>query len=122
MRRPVPPAQEPSPQWLNLVSSESVAIRQFTIQLSPVQVAAATTAEETFTSLVDYSTSKPISINSEDIVLMVTKPTAQAGLFIGGFRVPADDQLAITFGNTTASPVTPTTSEVYTITLIKNRS
>jgi hypothetical protein len=73
--------------------------------LSPALVAANTSAQQTFTvpglQLGDY--------------VNVNKPTAQAGLAIVGVRVSAADTLAITFGNFTASGITPTASEVYTI-------
>ncbi|MGE5621431.1 MAG: hypothetical protein ACM3VY_00240 [Candidatus Bathyarchaeota archaeon] len=75
------------------------------VTLSPAQVAANTTAEQTFTVT---------GLKAGDFA-NVNKPTAQAGLFIAGVRVSADDTLAITFGNATASPITPTASEVYLV-------
>jgi hypothetical protein len=44
----------------------------------------------------------------------VNKPSAQSGLGIAGVRVSAADTLAITFVNTTASAIVPTT-ETYLI-------
>lgn len=75
--------------------------------LSPAQVAANTTAEQTFTV-------KGLKLNS-DFITAVSKPTAQAGLGIVGWRVSADDTLAITFSNNTGSGITPTASQVYLI-------
>lgn len=73
--------------------------------LSPAQVAANTTAEQTFTVT---------GVRVGDAV-HVTKPTSQAGLGIVNVRVSASDTLAITFSNNTAAPITPTASEVYQI-------
>lgn len=79
----------------------------FSITLSPVSVANATSAEQTFATT-------GIGLLTTDLVL-VQKPTAQAGLVIGGTRVSAADTLAITFANTTAATITPTASEVYIV-------
>lgn len=74
--------------------------------LSPAQVAANTTAEQTFTVA---------GLQSTDIPISVIKPTAQAGLGIVGFRVSANNTLAITFSNNTGAGITPTASQVYKI-------
>lgn len=75
--------------------------------LSPAQVAANTTAEQTFTV--------PGVRLSSDVITAISKPTAQAGLGIVGWRVSADDTIGITFSNNTASPITPTASQDYQI-------
>jgi hypothetical protein len=78
----------------------------YTPTLSPAQVAADETAEQTF----------PVQgLSVGDIVLAVNKPTAQAGLGIVGVRVSAANTLAITFANVTAAPITPTPNEVYSV-------
>lgn len=82
---------------------------RLTVTLSPTSVAANTSAEQTFT-LAGLETSDIVTVN---------KPTAQAGLGIVGFRVSAADQLAITFGNFTGSPIVPTASGVYKVGVIK---
>ena len=79
----------------------------FNITLSPASVANATSAEQTFAAT-------GIGLLTTDLVL-VQKPTAQAGLGIVGTRVSAADTLAITFMNTTAATITPTASQVYTV-------
>lgn len=81
----------------------------FTVTLSPAEVAANTTAEQTFTAP---------GLGTNDYVF-VNKPTAQAGLGVVGCRVSAANTLAITFSNNTASPITPTASEVYKVFYIK---
>ncbi len=72
--------------------------------LTPVSVAANTTAEQTFTvtGLVAGS------------IVDVNKPSAQAGLGIVGCRVSAASTLAITYGNSSAAAITPA-AESYTI-------
>ena len=76
---------------------------------SPSAVAANTTAEQTVTV-------KGLRVGD---VVYVTKPTAQAGLGIVNARVSASDTLAVTFSNNTASPITPTASEVYQVGAIR---
>lgn len=91
-----------------LGSAEFVTrLTKYTATLSPAIVAANVSAEQTFTvtGLVD----------STDMIVSVEKPTSQAGLGIVGWRVSADNQIGITFMNTTASGITPTASEVYQI-------
>jgi hypothetical protein len=83
----------------------------FNVTLSPASVAPNTSAEQTFSST-------GIGLLITDIVL-VQKPTTQAGLVIGGTRVSAADQLAINFGNLTASTITPTASQVYTVAVFR---
>ena len=81
------------------------SLYRLALTISPVQVAANTTAEQTFT----------LSGLSVGDVVYVTKPTAQAGLGIVNCRVSAANTLAITFSNNTASPITPTASETYQV-------
>lgn len=76
-----------------------------TATLSPAAVAANTSVEQTFAVT---------GLRVGDLV-QVNKPTAQAGLDIGGCRVVSNNVLGITFMNVTASPITPTASEVYNI-------
>lgn len=56
-----------------------------------------------------------------DVILAVSKPTAQAGLGIAGWRVDAAvaDKFYITYVNPTAGTVTPTASETYLITVAR---
>lgn len=77
------------------------------ITLSPAQVAANTTAEQTFTLS---------GLNANDVIVGVSKPSAQAGLGIVGWRVTAANTVGITFSNNTGAGITPTASEVYLVT------
>lgn len=75
------------------------------LTLSPAEVAANTSAEQTFT-VAGLMTGDHVAVN---------KPTAQAGLGLVGARVSGANTLALTFGNFTASPITPTASETYLV-------
>lgn len=79
----------------------------FNITLSPISVAPNTSAEQTFATT-------GIGLLTTDLVV-VQKPTSQAGLVLGGSRVSAADTLALNFGNLTAATITPTASQVYTV-------
>lgn len=80
----------------------------YTPVLTPVSVAANTTAEQTFTvtGLVFSTLGSTVQVN---------KPTAQAGLSIVGARVTAANTLGITFANTSANAIVPTAGEQYTV-------
>jgi hypothetical protein len=83
----------------------------FNLTLTPASVAPNTSAEQTFSTT-------GIGLLTTDIVL-VQKPTSQAGLVVGGTRVSAADQLAINFGNLTAATITPTASQVYVVAVLR---
>jgi len=75
------------------------------VTLSPALIVLNTTAEQTFT-VNGLKTGDWVDVN---------KPTAQAGLGIVGCRVSAANTLGITFSNNTASSITPTAAQVYTV-------
>lgn len=79
------------------------------VALTPAQIAANTTAEQTFTLT---------GLQVNDYV-NVKKPTAQAGMGIVGCRVSAQDTLAITFINATAAGITPTAGESYQVYVVR---
>jgi hypothetical protein len=83
----------------------------YQVALSPAQVAANTTAEQTFTVS---------GVGVQDKVIAVIKPTAQAGLGIVGHRVSAANTVAITFSNNTAAGITPTAAETYLIVVLRS--
>lgn len=78
-------------------------VAKYTAALTPVLVAANTCAEQLFTVT---------GITTADVVF-VNKPTAQAGLGIGGVRASAANQVGVTFCNNTAAGITPTAAETY---------
>lgn len=82
-----------------------MAINRYTVTINPASVAAATSAEQTFTVT---------GVEAGDIVLAVNKPTATAGLGIVNARVTAADTVGITFMNATAGAV-DAASESYEI-------
>ena len=99
------PAIQGFPSYFSTMSNSQKALI-FSTPLVPVSVAANTTAEQVFVL--------PVTGISLTDFLSVNKPTAQAGLGIVGVRVAAVDQIAITYANTTAAPIVPTT-EIYLV-------
>ena len=81
--------------------------------LSPVAVAANSIVEQQFTVAATVLTGQTGLVVGQ--LIQVNKPTAQAGLDIVGCRVVSNGVIGISFLNATASPITPTASEVYTI-------
>lgn len=76
----------------------------YTATIDPASVAAATSVEQTFTVT---------GLTTADKVI-VSKPTATAGLGIVNARVSAADTLALTFMNATAAAI-DAVSESYTV-------
>lgn len=83
----------------------------FNLTLTPALVALNTTAEQTFAA-----TGLPANVTAG--VVLVSKPTAQAGLGIVGARITAGNVL-ITFSNNTGGNITPTAAEVYSFVVIQ---
>lgn len=77
---------------------------------SPLSVANATSAEVAMTVT---------GLLATDMVVGISKPTAQAGLAIVNQRISAADTLGITFGNFTAATITPTASQSYAIAVFR---
>ena len=77
----------------------------FSASLTPAAVVANSTSEQLFTVATGNATT--------GTVVAVNKPTSQAGLGVAGARVAANNVIAITFVNNTASPITPTAAESY---------
>jgi hypothetical protein len=84
-------------------------IGYYTATLTPAEVAASTCAEQTFTVT---------GITAGDVVF-VNKPTAQAGLGLGGVRTSGANEVAINFCNPTLAAITPTAAQVYTFGVIR---
>lgn len=80
------------------------------IVISPVSVAANTVAEQIF---------NVPGVSPGDLIIDVTKPTAQVGLAVVAERIPAAGQVAVQFINTTASPIVPTAAERYTFVILR---
>lgn len=88
--------------------SNAASIYMLSVSLSPAAIVLNTTAEQSFTIA---------GLQASDLVI-VNKPTAQAGLGIVGTRVAANT-LYITFSNNTGSTITPTASESYLLTIVR---
>jgi len=80
-------------------------LNSVTSALTPVSIAAATTAEQQF-SITGLRAGELVKVN---------KPTIQPGIEIVGARVVSNNLLGITFGNVTSAPLTPTAAESYTV-------
>lgn len=90
---------------MSYVTGNLVKQSVISVTLSPVLIVLNTTAEQTFTVN---------GLLPGDMVL-VNKPTTQAGLGIVGSRVSAANTLAITFSNNTAASITPTAAQTYLV-------
>lgn len=88
----------------------------FSVTASPASVATLTTAEVGITPV--GGTGATISIATTDLVI-ATKPTSQAGIWVGNVRASAANVAGVTFGNMTAGFLTPTASETYGIVALK---
>lgn len=95
-----------APNIVSGLQPQLTGIEVVSATLSPAEVAANTTAEQTFTIT---------GLATGDVVLAINKPTAQAGLGIVGTRVTAADTIGITFSNNTATPITPTAAQIYLV-------
>jgi hypothetical protein len=95
------------PNGLPFGNVQQVAL--LAVALTPAQVAANTTAEQTFT------------VNGLVVgdFVEVNKPTTQAGLGVVNARVSAANTLAIAFSNNTAAGITPTAGESYQIMVVR---
>jgi hypothetical protein len=90
---------------MSYVTGNLVKQSVISVTLSPALIVLNTTAEQTFTVN---------GLLPGDMVL-VNKPTTQAGLGIVGSRVSAANTLAITFSNNTAASITPTAGQTYLV-------
>ncbi len=88
----------------------------FSVTASPASVATLTTAEVGITPI--GGTGATVSIATTDLVL-ATKPTAQAGIWMGNVRASAANVAGVTFGNMTSGFLTPTGSETYGVVALK---
>jgi hypothetical protein len=89
----------------NLFGSTLTRHRNYAITISPTIINTITCSEQTFTCT---------GVKVGDIIV-VNKPTQQAGLGICACRASAANQIAITFINPTAGNITPTASEIYKV-------
>jgi hypothetical protein len=95
---------------VGVIVGNVMALGVASVALSPAAASANTTGEQTFTVP---------GLRVGDIIVGVSKPTAQAGLGIVGARVTAANTVGITFSNNTAGGITPTAGETYSITWLR---
>jgi hypothetical protein len=91
-----------------IIGGNTASVNVIDVTIDAASVAANTSAEQTFTVT---------GLKTEDLVY-VNKPSASAGLGVVNARVSAADTLALTFMNTTASPINPA-SETYKLIVIR---
>lgn len=102
----IPGSPQVKRAMLALFGSSLSRHRSYNITISPTIINTVTCSEQTFTCT---------GVKVGDIII-VNKPTQQAGLGICACRASAANQIAITFINPTAGNITPTASEVYKVT------
>ncbi len=114
----LPEAQLHEPKGVSTASADAVYVAdgagsgawkrrlyKYNTSITPALVNANTTAEQTFTVTG--------LVLATDTMIGISKPTAQAGLGIVGWRVTADNTVGITFSNNTGVGITPTAAETY---------
>lgn len=89
-------------------SAGAGALTHYTSTQSPASVATITVAEQSVTVT---------GVLSTDLVI-VNKPTSQAGLGLCSARVSAANTVKLVFANVTAATLTPTASEAYIVTTV----
>lgn len=103
-----PPPEQYDFTWIYYLWEKVIGRRTYTATIDVASVAANTTSEQTFT----------VSGLTTDDLVIVNKPSHDAGLGIVGQRVSGTDTIAITYMNTTAAAIDPA-SETYDIIAIK---
>lgn len=96
---------------VGVIMGNIAAVGLATVTIDPASVAAATTAEQTFTVP---------GLKAGDFVY-VNKPTNTVGVGVVNARASAANTLALTFMNTTAGAVDPV-SESYTVLWLRPES
>lgn len=93
---------------LAFITGGSLGVSIVDLVIDPASVAAATTAQQTFTLA---------GLKTTDFVA-VAKPSLTAGLGVAGARVSAADTLAITFINATAAAI-DAASETWRVLILR---
>lgn len=94
-------------------------IATFASTATPAAIVTLTSAEVTLTPSI--GTNAVWTITSTDIVVL-TKPTSQAGLGYGNVRYASASTVALSFNNITAGTLTPTAAQIYGVTALRGIS
>lgn len=97
-------------QFFGTALRKILPLQTVSLTLSPAAVAANTAGEQSFVVGAPFS--------ATTVPAAVIKPTVQTGLGIVGHRQIDATHLGITFSNNTASSITPTAGESYTVVLV----
>ena len=92
-------------------------VATFASTLTPASVVTLTALDQTLTTV--WGTNPVINALTTD-VLVVNKPTSQAGLGFGNPRVTTTGAFTVTFNNITAGTLTPTAAQIYGIVALRN--
>lgn len=84
---------------------------------TPAAIATLTSAEVTLTPSI--GTNPVVTITNTDIVVL-NKPTSQAGLGYGNVRYATASTIALSFHNITGGTLTPTTTQIYGVVALRN--
>lgn len=87
-------------------------IATFASTATPASVLTLTSSELTLTPSI--GTNAVWTVTTTDI-LVINKPTSQAGLGVGNARYSSATTIGVTFNNITAGTLTPTAGEAYTV-------
>jgi hypothetical protein len=110
----VPQRSNPGQAPIYPVTGAQVVTYQQT--LTPASVATITAAEQSLT----VGTTAGNGLLSTDFVAAVNKPTQQAGIGVHTARISAANTMFLVFSNTTGGTLTPTASQVYNVTVLRN--
>lgn len=91
-------------------------IATFATTATPAAIATLTSAEVTMTPSI--GTNPVVTVTNTDI-LVLNKPTSQAGLGYGNVRYASASTVALSFNNISAGTLTPTTSQIYGIVALR---
>jgi|SRR6185437_2154666 len=106
------PASTSNPNLQSPISFERL-IETISVSMTPVAVAANTSAEQSFGANGASQATAATGILAGDVILAVNPPSLTAGTGIVGFRVDTatNDKFYVEFGNFTAGSLTPASGQ-----------
>jgi len=91
-------------------------VATFATTATPAAIATLTSAEVTLTPVL--GSGAMVTVTTTDI-LVLNKPTSQAGLGYGNVRYASSSTIALSFNNITAGTLTPTTTQIYGVVALR---